>query len=75
MVSSLPSLLDDIATVLDDISILAQVAAKKTAGGRADALAREAGRISGVRAARVPRPGQHDGHDSYGDQCKMRPGS
>ena len=32
MASSLLLLLDDIATVLDDVSILTKVAAKKTAG-------------------------------------------
>ena len=30
---SLLALLDDIATMLDDVSVMTQVAAKKTAGG------------------------------------------
>ncbi|RYZ01199.1 MAG: DUF808 family protein, partial [Comamonadaceae bacterium] len=39
MASSLLALLDDIATILDDVSILAKVAAKKTAGVLGDDLA------------------------------------
>jgi len=39
MASSLLVLLDDIATVLDDVSALTQVAAKKTAGVLGDDLA------------------------------------
>lgn len=52
MASSLLALLDDIATVLDDISILTKVAAKKTAGVLGDDLALNAEQVSGVRAAR-----------------------
>jgi len=52
MASSLLALLDDIATVLDDISILTKVAAKKTAGVLGDDLAVNAEQVSGVRAAR-----------------------
>jgi predicted DNA repair protein MutK len=52
MASSLLALLDDIATILDDVSVLAQVAAKKTAGVLGDDLALNAQQVSGVAAAR-----------------------
>lgn len=50
--STLLTLLDDIATVLDDVAILSKVAAKKTAGVLGDDLALNAEQVSGVRAAR-----------------------
>ncbi len=50
--SSLLALLDDIATVLKDVSVLTQVAAKKTAGVLGDDLALNAQQVSGVRADR-----------------------
>jgi len=50
--ASLLTLLDDIATVLDDVSILTKVAAKKTAGMLGDDLALNAEQVRGVRAAR-----------------------
>jgi predicted DNA repair protein MutK len=50
--ASLLTLLDDIATVLDDVAILTKVAAKKTAGVLGDDLALNAEQVSGVRAAR-----------------------
>ena len=52
MASSLLALLDDIATILDDVSILAKVAAKKTAGVLGDDLALNAQQVSGVHAGR-----------------------
>ncbi|NDZ15355.1 DUF808 domain-containing protein [Variovorax sp. WS11] len=52
MASSLLLLLDDIATVLDDVSILTKVAAKKTAGVLGDDLALNAQQVSGVKAER-----------------------
>ena len=52
MASSLLALLDDIATLLDDVSILTKVAAKKTAGVLGDDLALNAQQVSGVRAER-----------------------
>jgi hypothetical protein len=52
MASSLFALLDDIATVLDDVSVLTKVAAKKTAGVLGDDLALNAQQVSGVDAAR-----------------------
>lgn len=52
MASSLLLLLDDIATVLDDVSVLTKVAAKKTAGVLGDDLALNAQQVSGVRADR-----------------------
>jgi predicted DNA repair protein MutK len=52
MASSLLALLDDIATILDDVSVLTQVAAKKTAGVLGDDLALNAQQVSGVRAER-----------------------
>ncbi len=52
MASSLLALLDDIATVLDDVAILTKVAAKKTAGVLGDDLALNAQQVSGVHADR-----------------------
>jgi len=52
MASSLLLLLDDIATVLDDVTIMTKVAAKKTAGVLGDDLALNAEQVSGVRASR-----------------------
>ena len=52
MASSLLLLLDDIATVLDDVSILTKVAAKKTAGVLGDDLALNAQQVAGVKADR-----------------------
>lgn len=49
---SLLSLLDDIATLLDDISVMSKVATQKTAGVLGDDLAVNAEQVSGVRAAR-----------------------
>lgn len=50
--TSLLALLDDIATVLDDIAVMTKVAAKKTAGVLGDDLALNAEQVSGVRAER-----------------------
>lgn len=50
--SSLFALLDDIATLLDDVAILTKVAAKKTAGVLGDDLALNAQQVSGVLAER-----------------------
>ena len=50
--SSLFALIDDIATVLDDISVMTKVAARKTAGVLGDDLALNAEQVSGVRAER-----------------------
>lgn len=50
--SSLLVLIDDIATVLDDVSVMTKVAAKKTAGVLGDDLALNAQQVSGVRAER-----------------------
>ncbi|MCX8522211.1 MAG: DUF808 domain-containing protein [Rhodoferax sp.] len=52
MVSSLFALLDDIATLLDDVSVLTKVAAQKTAGVLGDDLALNAQQVSGVAAER-----------------------
>ncbi|HBG96955.1 MAG TPA: DUF808 domain-containing protein [Chromatiaceae bacterium] len=52
MATSLLVLLDDIATVLDDIAILTKVAARKTAGVLGDDLAVNAEQVTGVRAER-----------------------
>ncbi|WP_206484099.1 DUF808 domain-containing protein [Thalassotalea sp. G2M2-11] len=49
---SLLALIDDIATVLDDVAILSKVAAKKTAGVLGDDLALNAEQVSGVKAER-----------------------
>jgi predicted DNA repair protein MutK len=50
--ASLLTLLDDIATVLDDVAILSKVAVKKTAGVLGDDLALNAEQVSGVKADR-----------------------
>jgi len=49
---SLLALLDDIATVLDDVALLTKVAAKKTAGVLGDDLALNAQQVAGVKAER-----------------------
>jgi len=50
--ASLLTLLDDIATILDDVSILTKAATKKTAGVLGDDLALNAQQVTGVRADR-----------------------
>lgn len=50
--ANLLALLDDIATVLDDVALMTKVAAKKTAGVLGDDLALNAQQVSGVRASR-----------------------
>ncbi|WP_205746894.1 DUF808 domain-containing protein [Citrobacter tructae] len=50
--SSLLTLLDDIATLLDDVSMMGKLAAKKTAGVLGDDLSLNAQQVSGVRANR-----------------------
>ena len=52
MASSLLALIDDIATILDDVALLSKVAAKKTAGVLGDDLALNAQQVSGVKADR-----------------------
>lgn len=52
MAFSLLALLDDITTVLDDVSLLTKVAAKKTAGVLGDDLALNAQQVTGVASAR-----------------------
>lgn len=52
MSSSLLALIDDIATILDDVAILSKVAAKKTAGVLGDDLALNAQQVAGVSAER-----------------------
>lgn len=52
MASSLFALIDDIATVLDDVALLTKVAARKTAGVLGDDLALNAQQVSGVAADR-----------------------
>jgi len=50
--SSLLALIDDIATVLDDVAVMTKVAAKKTAGVLGDDLALNAQQVAGVAADR-----------------------
>ncbi|HOB03477.1 MAG TPA: DUF808 domain-containing protein, partial [Casimicrobium huifangae] len=52
MASSLLALIDDIATILDDVAVLTKVAAKKTTGVLGDDLALNAQQVSGVAADR-----------------------
>ena len=49
---SLLALLDDITTILDDVSLLTKVAAQKTAGVLGDDLALNAEQVAGVQAER-----------------------
>ncbi len=50
--ASLLTLIDDIATVLDDVALLTKAATKKTAGVLGDDLALNAQQVTGVRPAR-----------------------
>lgn len=50
--ANLLALIDDIATILDDVAVLSKVAAKKTAGVLGDDLALNAEQVSGVKADR-----------------------
>jgi predicted DNA repair protein MutK len=50
--SSLLALIDDIATILDDVSVMAKVAVKKTSGVLGDDLALNAQQVTGVHANR-----------------------
>src|SRR5512137_746243 len=50
--ASLLALLDDIASVLDDVSLLTKAATQKTAGVLGDDLALNAQQVAGVRANR-----------------------
>ena len=52
MSSSLLALIDDIATLLDDVALLTKVAAQKTAGVLGDDLALNAQQVAGVSADR-----------------------
>ncbi|MBM2804687.1 MAG: hypothetical protein HW419_2580, partial [Deltaproteobacteria bacterium] len=48
--SSLLALIDDIASILDDVAVMSKVAAKKTAGVLGDDLALNAYQVAGVHA-------------------------
>ncbi|MGL4316301.1 MAG: DUF808 domain-containing protein [Pseudomonas sp.] len=50
--ANLLALLDDIASVLDDVSVMTKLAAKKTAGVLGDDLALNAQQVTGVKADR-----------------------
>jgi predicted DNA repair protein MutK len=52
MASSFFALFDDIATLLDDVSVMTKVATKKTAGVLGDDLALNAQQVSGIKADR-----------------------
>lgn len=52
MAGSLLILLDDIATILDDVAVMTKMAAKKTAGVLGDDLALNAQQVTGIRADR-----------------------
>ncbi|HET8871087.1 MAG TPA: DUF808 domain-containing protein [Aquabacterium sp.] len=52
MATSLLALIDDIATVLDDVAVLTKVAAKKTTGVLGDDLALNAQQVTGIHAER-----------------------
>ncbi|WP_296244118.1 MULTISPECIES: DUF808 domain-containing protein [unclassified Psychrobacter] len=50
--ASLLALLDDISVILDDVSVMTKIAAKKTAGVLGDDLALNAEQVTGVKANR-----------------------
>jgi len=50
--ASLLALIDDIASILDDVAVMSKVAAKKTTGVLGDDLALNAQQVAGVRADR-----------------------
>ncbi len=50
--ASLLLLLDDMALIMDDVSVMTKVAAKNTAGVLGDDLALNAEQVTGVRAER-----------------------
>jgi len=50
--ASLLTLLDDISTILDDVSVMTKIAAKKTAGVLGDDLALNAQQVAGVNVDR-----------------------
>lgn len=50
--SSLLALIDDIATLLDDVTVMTKIAAKKTAGVLGDDLALNAQQVAGIKADR-----------------------
>lgn len=52
MAASLLALLDDIATLMDDVSVMSKVAVKKTAGVLGDDLALNAQQVTGVKPER-----------------------
>ncbi|MES8296449.1 DUF808 family protein, partial [Cutibacterium acnes] len=52
MASGFFALLDDIATLLDDVSVMTKVATKKTAGVLGDDLALNAQQVTGIDADR-----------------------
>lgn len=52
MATSLLTLFDDIATILDDVALMTKLATKKTAGVLGDDLALNAQQVTGVRADR-----------------------
>ena len=52
MGTSLLTLIDDIASILDDVAVMSKVAAKKTAGVLGDDLALNAQQVAGVTADR-----------------------
>lgn len=52
MATSLLALIDDIATILDDVAVLTKVAAKKTAGVLGDDLALNANQVTGLQPSR-----------------------
>ncbi len=51
-IASLLTLIDDISVILDDVSVMTKVAAKKTVGVLGDDLALNANQVSGVQANR-----------------------
>ena len=53
---SLLTLIDDIASVLDDVAVLSKIAAKKTAGVLGDDLALNAQQVAGVATERELTP-------------------
>ncbi|MFD2189567.1 DUF808 domain-containing protein [Pistricoccus aurantiacus] len=73
--ASLLTLIDDIATLLDDVSVLTKVAAKKTAGVLGDDLALNAQQVTGVKASRELPVVWAVAKGSFINKCFLVPGA
>lgn len=72
---SLLALLDDIATVLDDVAVMTKTSATKTAGVLGDDLALNAQQVAGVRAERELPVVWAVAKGSFVNKCILVPGA